>query len=404
MAGFGAYIAIVGVVHSPQKRGKHGNTRSIFGYFLRPWSDFAIFCVAVTLGVATVAGATAARRPAATTALKNVRILGDLSLFSDPQVQRELRASGWNVTSHGLGATVIVTHLPQAVSGYQVVYLPNQIQGRLVQDRLSSLGMSNNSIAPYSSRLAVATYLPVAKLLASPGIGLATQRADGTWLFNLEKYVNAVNSGLRWADIAGEASRNSGPVLLSTTDPHVSALAQEFVALAGYALNGNRLVTDQVTARRVNRQLRAVFTEQGGMLTGATEAFSSLYVGGDKYTDPLTLTYENLFLQREMAAGPSPAKTAPQDKRVLMYLNPEAVSKNTLVALGNPGWAVSQLLNNPPITDIAQNKYGFITSAGVTAFAAAMKSHGLQVPGPELTTDTQFPVQSIMTTLLAGLP
>jgi hypothetical protein len=354
--------------------------------------------VAVTLGVATVAGATAARRPAvvAAPALKNVRILGYLSLFSDPRVQQDLRASGWNVTSDNYGAPELVTHLPQAVSGYQIAYLPNQIEGRLVQDRLSSLGASNNSIAPYGSRLVVATYPPIAQLLRKHH--LATMTPDGkTWLFNLQAYVTAVNQGLSWAGITGgQASQSSGPVLLNTTDPHTSALAQQFVALASYAVNGDRLVTDQATARRINRQLRPIFTEQGGMLTGATETFGAVSFNGGKYAAPLTLAYENQYLKPELAGG--------SRQRVLMYLDPEAIAENTLVALGNAGSAVSQLLDSGPITEIAENEYGFITAAGVSAFAAAMGRHGLTVPGPELTTDSQYPLQSITYTLLAGLP
>jgi hypothetical protein len=259
--------------------------------------------------------------------------------------------------------------------------------------------LSNNSIAPYGSRLVVAAYEPLAQLLRAHG--LATLLPDGTWVFNLQAYIRAVQHGTTWADIGGRAAGQSGPVLLSTTDPHVSALAQQFVALASYALNGDRLVTDQTTARRVNRQLRPVFAEQGGMLTGATEVFNPV---GDEASSPLTLAYENQYLQAELAGGRTLAAMKRQ-KRVLMYLNPDAVAQNTLVALGNDGLAVSQLLSSTPVTEIAENKYGFIITAdGTGAFAAAMKNHGLTVPGPGLTTDNQFPVQSIMATLLADLP
>jgi hypothetical protein len=381
---------------TPPKRQKRPKARSVTGFLRHPKHDFAVFVLAVLLAVATDFGASSAHRHAPV--VRNVSILGNVSVLSDSQVTQALKADGWSVTSKPSGATVIVTH-PQEAREYQLAYMPDQIVAIELQDQLKRSGEDSESTVPFGSRLAVETDLTIAQALSKRG--LAAQEPDGTWLFNVQAYVTAVNDRLTWAGVPGGSALSSGPVLLSTPAPHVSAIGQQFAALASYALNGDHLVTGQATAQRINRELRPLFDEQGQMQTGAIENFSAPSFSSTLYYSPLRLIYENQYLQPELAGGQT-LRAMKSQHLVLMYLNPEAIAENTLVGLTGNGDTVSQLFDSPPIANIAQNKYGFITSTGQSAFATAMRSHGLSAPGP-LTTDIQYPSSSVLSTLLANL-
>jgi hypothetical protein len=405
-ARYRTYIAGVGMVHSPPRHARRQEKTSPVRFFRRPLSDFAVFCMAVTLAVATIAGASAAKRPPAAKQppLPTVQIAGTVNVLADPGVQQALRrALGVNITTNTLGSEQILARTP--LSGYQADYLPTELSAQAVEQRLHSLNLPDEAVTPFTSRLAVATYLPIAQLLRQ--IGVATESPDGIWTFSLAAYVAAVNRHVHWNDIKGNETGSvypsDGPMWISTTDPRDSAIAQLFVADASYALNGDQLVTDQATAKRIAKQLSLCFSLQGNMQTDSNTEFADWIGAGNMDADPIILTYENQFVQDELIDERTGAGLLAPGM-VLMDVTPVAFDDDTLIATSATGTEVaSAFADNPQIRAIAEDTYGFIP-AGVTPdeFAQAMASRHVAVAG-NLTTDGQLPSAQIMTTLLAGL-
>jgi hypothetical protein len=179
-----------------------------------------------------------------------VNIAGSVNLFQDHGILRDLRAHGFTITSTGYGASQIAApRFP--LTHFGIEYLPTQVAAGPVLNTLGAEGVPNDTYHPFQSRLVVASYSPIAELLEKIGV---TRQVRGIWYFNVARYVDAVNHGIYWKGISGNRSGqkygNNGPVVLTTTDPRGSALAQLFVADASYALNDDSVVTKQATVQK----------------------------------------------------------------------------------------------------------------------------------------------------------
>ncbi len=339
----------------------------------RARGDIAVFCAMVLLAAAMVVGATAARRPP----LVMVSIAGTVDLLTDPGVQAELRALGYNVVTNGLGADQILAQVP--LPGYQIAYVPNQVVGTAITQRISNLHKQNDAVVPASSRLVVATYRQLLPLLQEAGIARFEQ---GVWTFDINAYITDVikrGGPLRWEDLPGYRSGAEfpypGPILLYTTDPRYSQLTDMFVAVASYRLNHNNVVTNQAEVNSVVARLRACFSQQGSMPTGGNPEWND-FLEDDIQNDPMALTYESLYVSDEEAHDPHITKNM-----VMMYLSPEMSVQETLIPLDNTGTTVSnEIADDPRIQQIAEAKLGFFTTSQ-GEFQQAMRKAGITVAG-----------------------
>jgi hypothetical protein len=396
MVHYRAYIAAVGgeMSHYPMARAESGEGPNASGWFRRARGDTAIFCAMVLLAAAMVVGATAARRPS----LVTVSIAGTVDLLTDPGVQRELRALGYNVETNGLGADQILAQVP--LRGYQVAYVPNQVVGTAIEQKLSNLNLQSDAVVPARSRLVVATYQQLLPLLREAGIA---RREHGVWMFDINAYVTDVikrGGPLRWENLPGYRNDaefpSPGPILLYTTDPRYSVLTDMFIAVAGYRLNGNSEVTDQAEVNSVVARLKPCFSQQGSMPTGGIPEWND-FLEGDINTDPMALTYESLYVSLEEAHNPSITKNM-----VMMYVSPEMDVQETLIPLDNTGTAVSdELATDPRIQQIAEEKLGFITTSP-DDFQQDMAKAGITVAGELQTVNP--PAYNILQDIVNGLP
>lgn len=356
--------------------------------------DIAVFCVMVLLAAGLIGGATAARRPQ----LVTVNIAGTVDLLTDPGVRQELRAHGYNVVTNGLGADQILAQIP--LHGYQIAYVPNQVAGTAIEQKLSDLHLQSDADVLGRSRLVVATYKELLPLLEDAGIA---RLEHGVWVFDINAYVTALikhGGPLRWEDLHGNEDGakfpNSGRIVLYTTDPRYSVLTDMFIAAASYRLNGNNEVTDQSEVNSVVQRLMPCFTQQGNMPTGGKPEWDD-FLEGDPSLYPMALTYESLYVSMEEAHDPRIMKDM-----VMMYVSPGLNIQDDLIPFDNTGSAVSsEIATNLRIQQIAEDKLGFITSSP-NDFQRAMRKKGISVAGS--LQEVNPPAYSILQKIVSALP
>jgi hypothetical protein len=355
--------------HDPSAR-----ARSAAGASARtPRGDIALFCAMVLVAAAMVVGATTARRLPIVT----VNIAGTVDLLTDPGVQRELRALGYNIEPNGLGADQVLGQVP--LRGYQLAYVPDQVVGTAIANKLIGLNLQNDIVVPASSRLIVATYRPLVTLLQEAGIA---REVDGAWMFDINAYVSDVirhGGPLHWEDLPGYRGvanfSDRGPILLYTSDPGHSQLTRMFIAVASYRLNNDNVVTSQAQVNSVVARLKPIFAQQGSILPGGDPEWND-FLEDDMSAYPMTLTYESLYVSLEEAHDPRITKDM-----VMMYVSPEMNIQESLIPLDNTGTTVSNdIATDPRIQQIAEEKLGFITT-NPDNFQKAMAKAGIKVAG-----------------------
>jgi hypothetical protein len=384
--------------HYPIADGERAGDPRTSGRSRRARSDFVVFCIAILLAVATIVGATAARRPS----LVTVEIAGTVDLLTNPGVQQEMRAHGYNVVTNGLGADQVLADVP--LHGYQIAYVPNQVVGRAIQQKLTDLHLQNDAVVPARSRLVVATYRSLLPLLQEAGIA---RFAHGVWTFDIKAYVADVHKKyggpLGWEDLPGNRNGGKfldpGPILLNTTDPRDSELTDMFIAAASDALNHNHVVTDMPQVKSVLHYLLPCFQLQGSMPTGGNPEWAD-FLQGDSNAYPMALTYESLYVGLEEAHDPRITKDM-----VMMYVTPEMDVQETLIPLNPTGTTVSTLLaTDPRIQQIAEQQLGFIpaNTPSEDAFMQDMKVAHIAVAG--LLQPATPPAYTFLQDLINGLP
>jgi hypothetical protein len=146
-----------------------------------------------------------------------------------------------------------------------------------------------------------------------------------------------------------------------------------YLALASYVANGNNIVQDPTQANNVLSSVAPIFLKQGLTASSSEEPFQDyLSIGIGK--TPMVMIYEAQFLAAAAANNGSITKDM-----VLMYPDPDVLSKHTLVPLTSKGDRVGQLLlNNPQLQKLA-TKYGFRTN-NPAAFNQFLTDHKLTSP------------------------
>jgi hypothetical protein len=146
-----------------------------------------------------------------------------------------------------------------------------------------------------------------------------------------------------------------------------------YLALASYVANQNNIVQDPGQAATVVPKVDQIFLKQGLTASSSEEPFQDyLSIGIGK--TPMVMIYEAQFLAAAAANNGSITKDM-----VLMYPDPDVLSKHTVVPLTNNGDRVGQLLlNNVKLQQLA-TKYGFRTNNAAT-FQQFLSAHKLTSP------------------------
>jgi hypothetical protein len=129
-----------------------------------------------------------------------------------------------------------------------------------------------------------------------------------------------------------------------------------YAAIASYVANGNNVVAGPDDVPKVTAAVNPLFTRQGFAESSSEEPFNDyLSIGIGK--TPMVMIYEAQFVDRAAAHDGSI-----RPDMVLMYPDPDVVSKHTLVPLNSTGDTVGRLLGDDPELQRLAIVHGFRTA------------------------------------------
>lgn len=318
-------------------------------------------------GAADVPGAT---NPPANLAVVNGVIGSEKKpFFDDPEVKAIFAENGLDVHVVTAGSRQIATTVDLSAQDF---VFPSSAPAA---EKIKRETGASTVYAPFYSPMAIATFLPIVRLLE--GAGIASQDATGTWHLDMAAYLAAVQAGTRWSDLPGAAESypSTRSVLISSTDIRQSNSAAMYLSMASYVANGDSIVSSSAAQEAVIDQMAALFLEQGFSASSSEAPFED-YLSQGIGSKPMVMVYEAQFLGRQMSTTGSSAIT---DQMVLMYPEPTVLSKHTVVPLTDTGDKVGQLLVGDPRLAKLAAQYGF-RPADSSVFRDTLTDHGLPIP------------------------
>ncbi|KQV86854.1 hypothetical protein [Pelomonas sp. Root1237] len=242
------------------------------------------------------------------------------------------------------------------------------VAANMIADAARKAGKTATQTSPFHTPLVVASWEPVAKILAANG--MAKTMAPKVYSLDMEKLTQAMLAKQRWRDLKASGDYAvSRSVLVSTTDIRRSNSAAMYLALTSAALNGD-VVADRTAAQKYAAQLAELFKRQGfqeNYVNGAFDDYLSIGMG----KTPMTFIYEAQMVAQAQKGGVRP-------EMVLMYPQPTIVNKWVLVALNERGKRLAELLATNKTLQAVALEQGFRTG-DTAAFAEAAKTAGLAV-------------------------
>lgn len=242
------------------------------------------------------------------------------------------------------------------------------VAANMIADAARKAGKTATQTSPFHTPLVVASWEPVARILAANG--MAKPMAPKVYALDMEKLTQAMLAKQRWRDLKASGDYAvSRSVLVSTTDIRRSNSAAMYLALTSAALNGD-VVADRAAAQKYAGQLAELFKRQGFQENYVNGAFDDYLAIGMGKT-PLTFIYEAQMVAQALKGGVRP-------EMVLMYPQPTIVNKWVLVSLNERGKRLAELLAANKTLQAVALEQGFRTG-DTEAFAASAQKAGLAV-------------------------
>jgi hypothetical protein len=288
-----------------------------------------------------------------------------LPFFQDPAVQQVFRDNGYDVQVDTAGSRQIATAVD--LSKYDLAFPA----GVPAANKIKLEHRARSLYSPFYTPMAIATFRPIANLLMANGVA---KDSGGYISFNMQAYLALVAKNTRWSDLPNNQTYPATKsILITSTDIRTSNSAAMYLSIASYVANGNNIVQDAGQAAGALPKVDPLFLRQGLTAASSEEPFQDyLSIGIGK--TPMVMIYEAQFLAAAAANNGSITKDM-----VLMYPDPDVLSKHTVVPLTSNGDKVGQLLlNNPQLQKLA-TKYGFRTNNSTT-FNQFLQSHNLTTP------------------------
>jgi hypothetical protein len=285
--------------------------------------------------------------------------------FDDPRVQAEFRANGYQVVVDTAGSRQIATSVD--LSTYDFAFPAGAPAARQILVK----AQRSTSYTVFYTPMVVASFTPIAKLLVKAGV--ATDQG-GYYTLDMHGFLKLVADNTRWSDLQGNAVYPSDKsILITSTDVRTSNSAAMYLSIASYVANHDNVVENTSQAAAVLHDVAPLFLRQGFVEASTEEPFDDYLAIGVGKT-PLVMIYEAQFLSRAFAADGSITPDM-----VLMYPDPDVLSKHTLVPLSDEGEAVGQLLLNDPVLQRLAVQYGFRTS-DPSLFKQQLSKHPVPLP------------------------
>jgi hypothetical protein len=310
------------------------------------------------------------------------------AFFSDPEVKRIFAMSGLSVEVDTAGSREIATSTD--LKAYDFASPSSAPAGEKIKREHETLGV----YSPFYSPIAIASFQPIVDLLQRAGV--AKKTPAGYWSFDVNAYLKLVAKGTRWDELPGNtAYPASKAVLVTTTDVRRSNSAAMYLALASYAANGNKIVSSRDEAEQVLPAMQRLFLGQGFSESSTELPFEDYLALGQGKT-PILLTYESLFLDRQLRKDGSITPDM-----VLLYPTPDVLSKHTILALTKNGATAGELVSENPELQRLAAKYGFRTTNPAT-FRDVLNESGVAMP-PDLVDIVEPPRYELLESMIVAL-
>lgn len=231
----------------------------------------------------------------------------------------------------------------------------------------------NTTYSPFYTPMAIASFKPVAQLLANAGVA---KDQGGYYTVDMQAYMSLVARNARWSDLPKSADLYPGStrsILITSTDIRTSNSAAMYLSIASYVANGNNIVQDPAQAASVLPAVEPLFLRQGFSSSSSEGPFQD-YLTIGKGKTPMVMIYEAQYVARAAANDGSIT-----NEMVLMYPSPTVYSKHTLVPLTPAGDRVGKLLTSDPDLQRLAIKYGFRTNDNA-AFNKFVTAHKVVLP------------------------
>ncbi|WP_454195217.1 three-helix bundle dimerization domain-containing protein [Nocardia sp. Marseille-Q1738] len=318
---------------------------------------FAPLAVAAAVVVVVLAVVFAVRQPvsqppaaapapaAAPTVVRGVVGSEKMAFFQDPKVIDALARNGVRVEVEPAGSRQIATSIDLAKYDFA---FPSSEQAA---ERIQRQRNVTAKYTPFSAPMAIATFKPIADLLA--GAGVVRQGPVST--LDLRRYLDLVRNNTRWDELPGNTAypvRKN--ILISTTDPRSSNSAAMYVAAASYVANGNTIVQGQTAEHSVSPALARLFVGQG-YTENTTEGPFNNYLATGMGPTPMVWIYEAQYVEATVRGQVKPDMT-------LLYPSPTVLSRHTLVPFGATGDRLGRLLSTDLELQRLAAEHGFRTN------------------------------------------
>ncbi|MFI9401284.1 three-helix bundle dimerization domain-containing protein [Nocardia sp. NPDC052316] len=318
--------------------------------------------VAVALAVRQPGGAPNTAAPVAPiTVVRGVVGSEKMAFFQDPKVVAALARHGVKVEIEPAGSRQIATSIDLAKYDFA---FPSSEQAA---ERIQRQRNVTAKYIPFSSPMVIATFTPIAELLAKAGV--VHQGAVST--FDMGPYLRMVGNNTRWDQLDDNTTypvRKN--VLISTTDPRSSNSAAMYLAIAGYVANNNTIVQGSDAEQNILPTVARLFVGQGYTQSSSEGPFEAYLATGIGPT-PMVWIYESQYVDASVRGQTKPDMT-------MLYPSPTILSRHTLVPFGEPGERLGRLLSTDPDLQRLAAEHGFRTGA-TDQFAEVTAAHNIPV-------------------------
>lgn len=272
------------------------------------------------------------------------------AFLSDPQVQARLRQLGMDIEFEVVPSREITARIDPKIHDFAFVASATQAR------RLKTIGGARATVhSPFHSVLAVASWQPVAEMLAANG--MASRQSGGAYFLDLKRLLEAMRNDMRWKDLKNNTALplNHG-IQVHSADARLSSSAALYLALLGYVSNNFREIGSEAEIGAALPGLLKHFAEQGveeGSSVGLFDDY--LQMGMGAY--PLVALEEAQFIGHF-------AQGAPPGEKLLLYPVPTLFTKHSWVAFNGHSEKQGKLLRDDGELQRLAAHHGFRTAQG----------------------------------------
>jgi hypothetical protein len=347
----------------------------------------AVLAIAVIAVVVIAAGGGGDDSSKSLTVVRGIIGSEKKPFFDDPRVKAAFARAGFDVQVDTAGSRAIANTVD--LDKYDFAFPA----GTPAAVKIRSDRKITTSYVPFYTPMAIATFTPIAQLLEQAGVA---HDQGGYWTLDMQGFLRLVADQTRWNQLPNNSAYPvSKFVLITSTDVTTSNSAAMYASIASYVANGNGVLTSPSEVDKVIDDVSPLFVQQGYTEQSSEAPFDDyLSIGIGK--TPMVMIYESQFVARAAAHDGSIRKDM-----VLMYPDPDVLSKHTLVPLTPHGDRVGKLLTNDAALQHLAVVFGFRTD-DPQSFAAFVKDAKVTV-APQLLAIVEPPTYETLEALITRL-